>query len=126
MSMDDARDLAADFEVLSDPVRLRLLSLVASASEGEVCACDLSAPLERSQATVSHHLSVLVKAGLITREQRGKSAWFAIAADRAELVRSVLDGHPAPAVGWDRPHNALTAICATDFESILSEYGSRI
>ncbi|MGQ0849650.1 MAG: ArsR/SmtB family transcription factor [Actinomycetota bacterium] len=99
ISMDDARDLAADFKVLSDPVRLRLLSLIASVPEGGVCACDLNEPLERSQATVSHHLSVLVKAGLITREQRGKWAWFAVAADRAEFVKSVLDGHPAVAVG---------------------------
>jgi ArsR family transcriptional regulator len=94
-----ARDLAADFKVLSDPVRLRLLSLIASVPEGEVCACDLNEQLQRSQATVSHHLSVLVKAGLITREQRGKWAWFAVATDRADFVRSVLDGHPAATAG---------------------------
>ena len=93
-----AQDLADDFKVLSDPVRLRLLSLIASVPEGEVCACDLNDPLERSQATVSHHLSVLVKAGLITREQRGKWAWFAIAPDRADFVRSVLGGEPVMSV----------------------------
>lgn len=93
ITVDDARDLAADFKVLADPVRLRLLSLIASVPEGEVCACDLNEPLERSQATVSHHLTVLVRAGLITREQRGKWAWFAVAPDRAEFVRSVLDRH---------------------------------
>jgi ArsR family transcriptional regulator len=91
ITLDRARDLAADFKVLSDPVRLRLLSLIASVPEGEVCACDLSEPLSRSQATVSHHLSVLVQAGLITRQPRGKWAWFAIAPDRAEFVRSALD-----------------------------------
>lgn len=94
LSADQARDLADDFKVLSDPVRLRLLSLIASVPEGEVCACDMNDPLERSQATVSHHLSLLVKAGLITREQRGKWAWFRIAADRADFVRSVLGGQP--------------------------------
>ncbi|HET8740821.1 MAG TPA: metalloregulator ArsR/SmtB family transcription factor [Acidimicrobiia bacterium] len=94
LSPDASRQLAEDFKVLADPVRLRLLSLIASVPEGEACACDLSAPLERSQGTVSHHLSVLVKAGLITREQRGKWAWFAVAPERAEFVRSVLAGGP--------------------------------
>lgn len=98
LSVDKARNLADDFKVLSDPVRLRLLSLIASVPEGEVCACDLNDPLERSQATVSHHLSVLVKAGLITREQRGKWAWFAIASDRADFVRSVLGGDPVVSI----------------------------
>ena len=92
ITLDDAHDLAADFKVLSDPVRLRLLSLIASVPEGEVCACDLNEPLERSQATVSHHLSVLVKAGFITRDQRGKWAWFAVASERADFVKSVLEG----------------------------------
>ena len=92
ITFDDAQDLAANFKVLSDPVRLRLLSLIASVPEGEVCACDLNEPLERSQATVSHHLSVLVKAGFITRDQRGKWAWFAVASERADFVKSVLQG----------------------------------
>jgi ArsR family transcriptional regulator len=94
ITVDVARDRAAAFKALSDPVRLRLLSLVASDPAGEVCACDLNEPLDRSQATVSHHLSVLTKAGLITREQRGKWAWFTITPDRAEFVRSVLGSHP--------------------------------
>jgi len=98
LSVDDARELAGDFKVLADPVRLRLLSLIASVPEGEVCACELNDPLERTQATVSHHLSVLGKAGLITREQRGKWAWFRIAPDRAEFVRSVLVGQPVALV----------------------------
>lgn len=94
----EAEGLAGDFKVLADPVRLRLLSIIASAVEGEICACDLPGPLDRSQPTVSHHLSVLVEAGLITRERRGKWAWFAIAPERAEFVRTVLGGQPV-AVG---------------------------
>ena len=86
----DAETMANDFKVLADPTRLRLLSLIASVPEGEVCACDLNEPLGRSQATVSHHLSVLTKVGLITREQRGKWAWFQVAPQRAEFVRSIL------------------------------------
>ncbi len=94
LTKEKARDLAEEFKVLADPVRLRLLSMIAAASGGEVCACDLSDPLERSQATVSHHLSVLTKSGLITREQRGKWAWFTVAPERAEFVRSVLGELP--------------------------------
>lgn len=93
-----SEELADAFKVLADPVRLRLLSLIASVPEGEVCACDLTAPLARSQATVSHHLSRLVEAGLITREQRGRWAWFQIAPERAEFVRSVLGGQPVAAL----------------------------
>ena len=92
LSVSEAQALAADFKVLADPVRLRLLSLIASVPEGEVCACDLTDPLGRSQATISHHLSVLVNVGLITREQRGKWAWFQVAPDRAGFVLTVLVG----------------------------------
>jgi ArsR family transcriptional regulator, arsenate/arsenite/antimonite-responsive transcriptional repressor len=96
LSTTAAETMASAFKVLADPIRLRLLSLIASVPEGEVCACDLNDPLDRSQATVSHHLSVLVNAGLITREQRGKWAWFRISQDRAEFVRAVLaDQAPA-------------------------------
>lgn len=86
-----AEQLAAAFKVLADPVRLRLLSLVASAPEGEVCACDLVAPTGRSQPTVSHHLSVLTEAGLVTREQRGRWAWFRAETDRLAILRRALD-----------------------------------
>lgn len=90
----EAESLAADLKALSDPVRLRLLSIIASAGDGEVCACDLPGPLRRSQPTVSHHLSVLVDTGLITREQRGKWAWFSIAPERADFVRTILGSQP--------------------------------
>lgn len=95
LSTTDAEIMANDFKVLADPIRLRLLSVIASVPEGEVCACDLNQPLGRSQATVSHHLSVLARAGLITREQRGKWAWFQVAPERAEFVRSILGEHSA-------------------------------
>jgi ArsR family transcriptional regulator len=94
LSLAEADDLAKAFGVLADPTRLRLLSMIASIPKGEVCACDLNQPIGRSQATVSHHLSVLVNAGLVTREQRGKWAWFQVAADRHDFVRSVLGGQP--------------------------------
>jgi len=96
LSATEAQTMAEDFKALADPTRLRLLSLIASVPEGEVCACDLNEPLDRSQATVSHHLSALTKVGLITREQRGKWAWFQVAPERADFVRSILDQSAVP------------------------------
>jgi ArsR family transcriptional regulator len=78
------------FKALADPVRLRLLSMVAAVPEGEVCACDLVEPIGRSQPTVSHHMAALVDAGLVTREQRGRWAWYRINPARLEAARSVL------------------------------------
>ena len=81
----EAEDLAGLMKALADPIRLRLLSLVANSPTGEVCACDLATPLGRSQPTVSHHLSVLTRAGLLEREQRGRWAWFSV--DSARLAQ---------------------------------------
>lgn len=92
LAEDEAEDLASAFKVLADPTRLRLLSLVATAPGGEVCACDLVEPTGRSQPTVSHHLSVLREAGLIEREQRGRWAWFRVAPRRLEVLRDALGG----------------------------------
>ena len=97
LSTGAAQGLAVVFKALSDPVRLRLLSMIASCEDGEICACDLIEPVSRSQATVSHHLSVLVSAGLLTREQRGKWAWFGLAPERRDLVHRLLE-HSLPAL----------------------------
>ena len=88
LSEPEAVSLAAAFKVLADPVRLRLLSLVAGAKE--TCACDLVAPLGRSQPTISHHLSVLTAAGLLTREQRGRWAWYRVDPERLAVLRDAL------------------------------------
>ena len=93
-----ATELAAAFKVLADPVRLRLLSLIANASAGEVCACELVGPLGKSQPTVSHHLSTLVEAGLLTREKRGKWVWYAVVPERLAVLRDSLS-HPSVTVG---------------------------
>ncbi len=90
----DAVELAGVFKVLADPARLRLLSMVAAASTGEACACDLVDPIGRSQPTVSHHLSVLVDAGLLERDKRGKWAWYRVVPERLTAVREALG--PAP------------------------------
>ena len=90
ISANEATELAAAFKLLADPIRLRILSLIANAPNGELCACDLPSVLERSQPTVSHHLTQLVKAGVLEREQRGKWAWFRLAPDGLGSIRSAL------------------------------------
>lgn len=90
LTEDQATELAAAFKVLADPVRLRLLSLVATAPGGEVCGCDLTEPVGRSQPTVSHHLSLLTEAGLLEREQRGRWAWFRAVPERLEVLSDAL------------------------------------
>jgi ArsR family transcriptional regulator len=92
---EQANELAAAFKVLADPVRLRLVSLIATSPSGEVCACDLPESVDRSQPTVSHHLSLLVNAGVIEREQRGKWAWFRLRHERLDELAAVLTIHPA-------------------------------
>lgn len=88
LAEDEADDLARAFAALGDPVRLRLLSLVADA--GEVCSCDLQGPLGRAQPTVSHHTKVLAEAGLIVGEKRGRWVWWRVVPERVEAVRSAL------------------------------------
>ena len=76
LSESDAEVLASRLKALADPARLRLMSLVLAAPEGEGCICDLTDPLGLSQPTVSHHMKVLVEAGLLQREKRGRWAYY--------------------------------------------------
>lgn len=98
-----ATTLADAFRALADPARVRLLSMIATAPGGEACACDLIPALGRAQATVSHHLAVLVGAGLLTREKRGRWAWFRIEPGRLEELRRTLDPAVAVRVGAAGP-----------------------
>ncbi len=98
----EAEELAAAFKVLADPARLRLLSLVASAPGGEACACDLVEPVGRSQPTVSHHMAVLVEAGLLEREKRGRWAWYRVVPERLAVLRDALAADAAAARGTRR------------------------
>ena len=90
LSDDQAAAAARDFAVLADPVRLRLLSLLVSAPDGETCVCDLVGPVRRSQPTVSHHLKVLSDAGLVVGEKRGRWVWYRAVPGRLEQLRSLL------------------------------------
>lgn len=80
-----AERLARIFKALGDPTRVRLVSLIAAHDAGEACVCDLTDPVGLAQPTVSHHLKVLVDAGLITREQRGRWSYY-------RVVNETLDG----------------------------------
>jgi ArsR family transcriptional regulator len=89
----EAGDIAAAFAALSDPVRVRLLSLVASADE--VCSCNLEAPLGRAQPTISHHTKILAAAGLIEGDKRGRWVWWRAVPERIDAVRAALEHRTA-------------------------------
>lgn len=86
----DAEELARALAALADPVRLRLLSLVAA--RAEVCSCELEGPLGKSQPTVSHHTRVLADAGLIAPERRGRWTWWHVVPERLAAIRQALGG----------------------------------
>ena len=86
----DADQLAAAFRVLSDPARLRLLSLIAAHEGGEACVCELIEPLGLTQPTVSHHLKVLHDAGLVARERRGTWVYYRVLPDRVSTLSAAL------------------------------------
>lgn len=92
LSTEAASKLAHSLGALADPVRLKMMSIIASSSTGEVCACDFVGPIEKAQPTVSHHLKVLAEAGLVTGEKRGRWVWYRLAPTRlSSLLASLAD-----------------------------------
>jgi ArsR family transcriptional regulator, arsenate/arsenite/antimonite-responsive transcriptional repressor len=85
-----AADLARMLKALADPVRLRLVSMVAAHEGGEACVCELTGPLGLTQPTISHHLKVLVDAGIFTRDKRGVWAYYALVPSALDTLASVL------------------------------------
>lgn len=85
-----ADELAGVLKVIADPARLRLLSLIQAQPQHEACVCHLTKPLGLSQPTVSHHLRVLLDAGLVTREQRGSWAYFRVVPEALASLRTLL------------------------------------
>jgi len=85
-----AEQLAASLKALAEPARLRLLSLIQAQPNHEACVCHLTEPLGLSQPTVSHHLKVLLRAGLVEREQRGSWAYFRVREEPLAALRAVL------------------------------------
>ena len=80
LSSSDAEHLAHQLAAIADPVRLQVLSIIANAPDGEVCACDFVGPIEKSQPTISHHLKVLAEAGIVEGDKRGRWVWYQLAA----------------------------------------------
>jgi ArsR family transcriptional regulator len=82
--------LASMFKALGDPVRLRLLSLIASHDGGEACVCDISGSFDLSQPTISHHLKVLRQAGLLGSERRGTWVYYRVVPDALQQLSAVM------------------------------------
>lgn len=95
MSAEQAEQVAPLLKALADPVRLRLVSLIASSTTGEACVCDLNEAFDLTQATISHHLKVLHSAGLLVREKRGVWVYYAV---RPEALSAVAGLFSTPAL----------------------------
>ena len=87
---ESAQQLARVFKALGDPTRVRLVSLIAAADGAEACICDLTGPVGLSQPTVSHHMKLLADAGLVTREQRGKWAYYRLVEEAFDALRGAV------------------------------------
>ncbi|HEY6278393.1 MAG TPA: metalloregulator ArsR/SmtB family transcription factor [Streptosporangiaceae bacterium] len=85
-----AADLARLLKALADPTRLRLVSMVAAHEGGEACVCELTGPLGLTQPTISHHLKILVSAGIFTRDKRGVWAYYALVPSAMDALSAVL------------------------------------
>lgn len=92
MSEDQAEQVAPLLKALADPVRLRLLSLVASHADGEACVCELNDAFALSQPTISHHLKLLHEAGLLERDKRGVWVYYAINRAALDALTTLLGG----------------------------------
>ncbi len=90
LDADEAAGLAQALKVIADPARLRLLSLIQAQPASEACVCHLTEPLGLTQPTVSHHLKVLLDAGLVEREQRGSWAYFRVVPDQLRTLGGLL------------------------------------
>jgi ArsR family transcriptional regulator len=90
LTVTEAESLAAVLKAIAEPTRLRLVSLVAAHADGEACVCDLTEPVGLSQPTVSHHLKILVDAGVLQREQRGKWAYYKLVPETLVSVSDLL------------------------------------
>jgi ArsR family transcriptional regulator len=97
MSAEQAEQVVPLLKALADPVRLRLVSLIASSADGEACVCDLNDAFDLTQATISHHLKVLHTAGLLDREKRGVWAYYAVRREALAAVAGLFETAAAPA-----------------------------
>jgi ArsR family transcriptional regulator len=99
LTVEAAAELAVRLKALSDPVRLRLLSVVASHAGGEACVCDLSVGIDLTQPTISHHLKVLRNAGLLRSERRASWVYYAVVPEALRDLSSLLNVDADTAIG---------------------------
>ncbi|MFE3740203.1 ArsR/SmtB family transcription factor [Streptomyces sp. NPDC059134] len=104
---EQAADLAKVFKALGDPVRLRLLSMIASRAGGEVCVCDLTPAFDLSQPTISHHLKLLKQAGLIDSERRGTWVYYRLLPRMTDRLAAVLTRPAGPPTAGTTPGGAM-------------------
>ena len=90
LTREEAEQISGALKAIADPARLQLLSLIQAQPEHEACVCHLTEPLGLSQPTVSHHLKVLLRAGLVEREQRGSWAFFRVSEQPLAALRALL------------------------------------
>ncbi|MYR05477.1 metalloregulator ArsR/SmtB family transcription factor [Gordonia sp. SID5947] len=102
LGAEDATEFSSALKALGDPVRLRLLSEVASHPGGEACVCDISGPFELSQPTISHHLKVLREAGMVSSERRGSWVYYRVNTGALSRLADLLGGLAAAVVGEPR------------------------
>jgi ArsR family transcriptional regulator len=86
----EAIALAGQLSAIADPVRIQMLSIIASSATGEVCACDFVEPIGKAQPTISHHLKVLNEAGLVAGDKRGRWIWYRLTPGSIDNVISTL------------------------------------
>src|SRR5258707_9960678 len=92
LSRKQAEHIAPLLKALADPVRLRLLSLVASHGDGEACVCDLNDAFDLSQPTISHHLKVLHESGLLDRSKRGVWVYYRVQPEALADLGALIGG----------------------------------
>jgi ArsR family transcriptional regulator len=117
LDTDQAHQLARVFKALGDPTRVLLLSMIAAHDGGEACVCELTDPVGLSQPTVSHHLKQLVDAGLISREQRGKWAYYRMVegmlSSVADALRAPNSAQPVASTTSARDHSSTSPVSPT-------------
>lgn len=92
----EAREMAPVLGALADPVRLRIVSMLAAAPDGVACGCDLEGPLGLAQPTVSHHLKILREAGLVEGRRQGRWVYYRVVPERLEEIRDALSPTRVP------------------------------
>ena len=126
IGQDAATAVAATMKALSDPLRLRMLSAIASDPRGESCVCDLAELADVSQPTVSHHLKVLKDVGVLTSERRGTWVWYRISQSRRGAVTALLDSFAPATVAGDAVEEADDSALRPDFDARVTRLAAEL